>query len=131
MGEPRRIDARRREIEAKYRALTEQLPAVTYVHPLGERGECLYISPQVSSSSGTPPERVAGAARAVLRALVHQEDRERVLGEIDETSADRALRTEYRMLARDGRVVWVRDEAVTVRDDEGRRRSTSRATSST
>ena len=44
VGEPWRIDARRREIEAQYRALTEHLPAVTYVYPLGERGECLYVS---------------------------------------------------------------------------------------
>ena len=120
VGEPRRIDARRREIEAKYRALTEQLPAVTYVHPLGERGECLYISPQVSSMLGYSPGEWL-AQPGLYFQLVHPEDRERVTGEIDETSASTApLRTEYRMLSRDGRVVWVRDEAVTVRDDDGR-----------
>ena len=42
-------------------------------------------------------------------------------GEIAQASASTTpLRSEYRMLSRDGRVVWVRDEAVTVRDDDGR-----------
>src|SRR5688572_7476777 len=120
VGESRRIDARRREIEAKYRALTEQLPTVTYVHPLGARGECLYISPQVSSMLGYSPDEWL-AQPGLYFQLVHPEDRERVTGEIDEASASTApLRTEYRMLSRDGRVVWVQDEAVTVRDDDGR-----------
>jgi PAS domain S-box-containing protein len=120
VGEARRIDARRREIEAKYRALTEQLPAVTYVHPLGERGECLYISPQVSSMLGYSPAEWL-AQPGLFFQLVHPEDRDRVTDEIAETSAATTpLRSEYRMLSRDGRVVWVLDEAVTVRDDDGR-----------
>jgi PAS domain S-box-containing protein len=120
VGESRRIDARRREIEAKYRALTEHLPVVTYVHPLGERGECLYISPQASSMLGYSADEWL-AQPGLFFQLVHPEDRERVTGEIDETSTSTTpLRSEYRMLSRDGRVVWVHDEAVTVRDDDGR-----------
>jgi|SRR3712207_4335287 PAS domain S-box-containing protein len=54
-----------------------------------------------------------------LRTL-HPEDRERVLAEearTDETGKPFGI--EYRMFARDGSVVWVRDEAVLVRDEEG------------
>ena len=120
VGEPRRIDARRRESEAKYRALTEQLPAVTYVHPLGERGESLYVSPQVSSMLGYSAGEWLAQPDLFFQ-LVHPEDRDRVTDEIAEASAATTpLRSEYRMLSRDGRVVWVRDEAVTVRDDDGR-----------
>ena len=36
-----------------------------------------------------------------------------------ERDGGRAVRAEYRMLARDGRVVWVRDEAAIVRDGSG------------
>ena len=120
VGEPHRIDARRREIEAKYRALTEHLPVVTYVHPLGERGKCLYVSPQVSPMLGYSAEEWLAQPDLFFQ-LVHPEDRERVTDEIAETSASTTpLRSEYRMLSRDGRVVWVHDEAVTVRDDDGR-----------
>src|SRR5215210_2392835 len=51
---------------------------------------------------------------------VHPEDRERVLAE--EARTDRTgepFRAEYRVIAGDGRVVWVRDEAALVRDEEG------------
>ena len=120
VGEPHRIDAQRREIEAKYRALTEHLPVVTYVHPLGERGKCLYVSPQVSSMLGYSAEEWLAQPDLFFQ-LVHPEDRERVTDEIAETSASTTpLRSEYRMLSRDGRVVSVHDEAVTVRDDDGR-----------
>ena len=120
VGEPRRIDARRREIEAKYRALTDHLPAVTYVHPLGERGKSLYVSPQVSSLLGYSAGEWLGQPDLFFQ-LVHPEDRDRVTDEIAKASASTTpLRSEYRMLSRDGRVVWVRDEAVTVRDDDGR-----------
>jgi len=120
VGEPHRIDARRREIEAKYRALTEHLPVVTYVHPLGERGKCLYVSPQVSPLLGYSAEEWLAQPDLFFQ-LVHPEDRERVTDEIAETSVSTTpLRSEYRMLSRDGRVVWVHDEAVTVRDDDGR-----------
>ena len=120
VGEPHRIDARRREIEAKYRALTEHLPVVTYVHPLGERGKCLYVSPQVSPLLGYSAEEWLAQPDLFFQ-LVHPEDRQRVTDEIAETSASTTpLRSEYRMLSRDGRVVWVHDEAVTVRDDDGR-----------
>jgi PAS domain S-box-containing protein len=119
VGEPHRIDARRREIEAKYRALTEHLPVVTYVHPLGERGKCLYVSPQVSPMLGYAAEEWLAQPDLFFQ-LVHPEDRERVTDEIAKTSASTTpLRSEYRMLSRDGRVVWVHDEAVTVRDDDG------------
>ena len=120
VGEPRRIDARRREIEAKYPALTDHLPAVTYVHPLGERGESLYVSPQVSSLLGYSAGEWLAQPDLFFQ-LVHPEDRDRVTDEIAQASASTTpLRSEYRMLSRDGRVVWVRDEAVTVRDDDGR-----------
>ena len=52
IGEPQRAETRQRESEAKYRALTEHLPTITYVHPLGERGAPLYVSPQVGAILG-------------------------------------------------------------------------------
>ncbi|HXV96633.1 MAG TPA: PAS domain S-box protein [Gaiellaceae bacterium] len=120
IGESRRAEARQRESEAKYRALTEHLPTVTYVHPLGERGTPLYVSPQVGSVLGYAAEEWLAKPNLFFQ-LVHQEDRERVSAEIAAAAAGtRPLRCEYRMLSRDGRIVWVHDQAVTVRDEDGR-----------
>jgi PAS domain S-box-containing protein len=120
IGQPQRAEARQRESEAKYRALTEHLPTITYVHPLGERGTPLYVSPQVGAVLGYRPDEWLAKPNLFFQ-LVHQDDRERVSAEIAAASAGaRPLQCEYRMLSRDGRVVWVHDEAVTVRDDDGR-----------
>ncbi len=120
IGEPQRAEARQRESEAKYRALTEQLPTITYVHPLGERGTPLYVSPQVFAVLGYSADEWLAKPNLFFQ-LVHQEDRERVTAEIAAAATGaRPLRCEYRMLSRDGRVVWVHDQAVTVRDDDGR-----------
>jgi two-component system cell cycle sensor histidine kinase/response regulator CckA len=53
--------------------------------------------------------------------IVHPDDRDRVRAEVHRARAlgDR-FRSEYRMLAKDGRVVWVHDESVYLRDEVGR-----------
>jgi PAS domain S-box-containing protein len=51
---------------------------------------------------------------------VHPEDQERVLAEEARTDqTGEPFRIEYRVIAGDGRVLWVRDEATLVRDEEG------------
>jgi hypothetical protein len=55
--------------------------------------------------------------------ILHPDDRERVIAEERRTSATgEPFRMEYRMIARGGRVVWGRDEAVLVRGQGGRPR---------
>jgi PAS domain S-box-containing protein len=54
------------------------------------------------------------------KTLLHQADRDRVLAE--DERCERTLepwRASYRTVARDGRTIWVRDEAVLVYDDTG------------
>ncbi len=117
---PRREGAGRRlrEIEARYRALIEHLPAITYVDALGPNGgsATLFVSPQVESILGYPPEAFVTNPRLRIE-RVHPDDRQRVLAEDARTNASgEPLDIEYRMIARDGRVVWVRDVAVLVED---------------
>jgi len=79
----------------------------------------IYVSPQLEALLGYTPDEWLAQADLPSR-LIHSDDRERVLGEATKSArSDAPLRSEYRMLARDGHVVWVRDEASTVRDDEG------------
>ncbi len=120
----RRREAERkiRETEARYRTLVEQIPAVTYVQePIeSENPKAItYMSPQYEAMLGYPPDRETLDEEHWLKVL-HPDDRERVLAEerrTDETGEP--FKVEYRQIARDGRVVWVRDEATLLRDEEG------------
>jgi PAS domain S-box-containing protein len=119
VSEPRRALARLAEVEAKYRSLTDCLPLVTYAHPVGERGSLLHVSPQVRALLGYAPDEWL-AQPGLFSRLLHPDDRERVAREVEAVIASgEPFVSEYRMLSRAGRVVWVHDEAVTVRDAHG------------
>jgi PAS domain S-box-containing protein len=108
------------KLEARYRSLVQQLPGATYVHPVDERDTFLYMSPQVGTMLGYTSQDWLTEPGLFLR-LVHEDDRERVQDELARAMESATpLRSEYRMLARDGGLVWVRDEAVTVRTGDGR-----------
>ena len=122
VSERKRAEQDLAEAEARYRTLIERVPAVTYTWDAAHRsGEApaSYISPQVRALLGHSPEEFADPA--LWARLVHPDDYERVMAEWDACQrGDVAFRSEYRMLARDGHLVWVRDEAVPVsRDDRG------------
>src|SRR5829696_8192865 len=108
--------------EDRFRHLVEQIPAVTYVQePIDSDTPkaITYMSPQYEAMLGYPPEKEILDEEHWLRVL-HPDDRERVLAEelrTDETGEP--YRVEDRQIARGGRVVWVRDEATLVRDEEG------------
>ena len=106
------------EAEARYRTLVEQLVAVTYIARLGLEGEWLYVSPQIWAMLGyTPDEWLADQKIWISR--VHPEDRTLVESAEEGAIAGRAFRAQYRLLHRDGRVVWVDDTASVMRDAEG------------
>ncbi len=109
-----------REAEIRYRALVENIPAITYTQaedpssPTGFRD--VYISPQTTRILGYTPEDWHADPTLWVTAT-HPDDRARVMEE-DRRAAARASRfqSEYRMIARDGRTVWFRDEAAVVED---------------
>ena len=109
-----------REAELPYRSLVERVPAIVYVDPAGpEPTAPTYVSPFIETMLGYPPAAATGNPDWWARAL-HPDDRERVLAEwtrSDESGEPYA--GEYRLLAADGRIVWIRDEAVLQRDDDG------------
>ena len=112
-----------REAEARFRKLVERIPAVTYIEDVDE-GELstslLYVSPQIETMFGYSPDEWMATPELFVR-LLHPEDRERVLAEDKRTEATgEPFRMEYRQFTRDGRVVWIRDEAVLVRDEDGK-----------
>ena len=117
----REAEERIRETEARYRTLVEQIPAVTYIQEPIESDNpkaITYMSPQYEAMLGYAASAEIVDEEHWLR-MLHPDDRERVLAEelkTDETGEP--YRVEYRLIARDGRVVWVRDEAELVRDGE-------------
>jgi diguanylate cyclase (GGDEF)-like protein/PAS domain S-box-containing protein len=114
-----------RDAEERYRRLTENLPGiVTYIAEYdGDRLRLTYLSPQVERIFGYPRESWVGERPVWLDAL-HPDDRARVLEhERRRFEHGDPFDLEYRLLASDGRVVWVWDrDTVTSRDDGAARR---------
>ena len=117
--EQKRLEADLRAEAVKFKSLAEQIPAVVYIEGPGGSGDSpIYISPQYQELFGyTPEERQARPN--LWRELLHPDDRERVLLAEQEVTDDEQFSEDYRMVARDGRIVWVHDETVPVRDEAG------------
>jgi diguanylate cyclase (GGDEF)-like protein/PAS domain S-box-containing protein len=111
----------RQVAEAHYRSLVEQLPAIVYSAEMGERGRWTYISPQIEEILGFTAEEWMEDPELWLKRL-HPDDRERALEQENERLlGDRnPPPIDYRLLARDGREVWILDEAVLELDAESR-----------
>jgi diguanylate cyclase (GGDEF)-like protein/PAS domain S-box-containing protein len=111
---------RLRTAETRYRTLVEHIPGVSYVQQVGHYHTLVYVSPQIEAITGYSPEDFVSDPE-LWYGIIHPDDRERVEAEdarTDETGEP--FRMEYRLVHRDGRVVWVRDEAILVKDPEDR-----------
>ena len=64
----------------RYRGLTEQVPAVSYIARWEVGFPFEYVSPQIEELLGFPPERFV-AEHALWFERLHPDDRERVLEE--------------------------------------------------
>ena len=105
--------------EAKYRSLVDHLPAVVYMVAADERQTPLFFSPYLKQLTGFRPSH-ALRRPGHWRDYVHPDDRDRVRN-ADENAiaAGKPLRADYRYACAGGGFVWVRDEAVPVRDSDG------------
>jgi PAS domain S-box-containing protein len=117
--ELKKAEATQAEIAAKYRTLVEQIPSIVYLAEYGEQGDWLYISPQIERVLGYTPEEWLTHPHP-MGSFTHADDLGVVRAEEDRSlvSGD-PFRAEYRMQAKDGRWLWIRDEATAVRDDAG------------
>ncbi len=101
-----------RAAEDRYRTLVERLPAITYIAELGASGPWHYVSPQIKSILGYSPGEWLADSRNWIQ-HIHPEDREHTFAaekRFEETHD--LFHAEYRMFARDGRILWFRDEGV-------------------
>lgn len=109
-------EEQQRETQRRFQALVERLPAVTYVEEAGT-ARYRYLSPQIEELTGYPVQRWMDDPDLWAKAL-HPADRERVLAE-DEADGGDSWSVDYRMLRPDGRTVWVHNESVLIRDENG------------
>ena len=114
------VEAPLPNLEAKYRALVEQIPAVVFMAYLDERMGETYVSPQIEAVLGfTQEEWLQDPVRWYQQ--VHPDDKERWSVEAAQLFlSGEPLRSSYRVLARDGRVIWFQCEAKMIRREDGR-----------
>jgi len=106
--------------QAKYRSLVEQLPAIVYLGEYGEEGDWLYISPRLEAVLGYTPEEWL-AHPSPMGTYTHPDDLPAArAAEESSLASGEPYHAEYRMRAKDGRWLWILDEAAVVRDEAGR-----------
>ncbi|PIP02463.1 MAG: GGDEF domain-containing protein [Zetaproteobacteria bacterium CG12_big_fil_rev_8_21_14_0_65_54_13] len=113
----RRVEADLEKSVATYRTLVEQIPAITYIATL-DRSRILFVSPQVEDILGYRQDDFL-ANQQIWSQQIHPDDRERVLNEVRQSLKDNIpFHAEYRICSKDGRDIWVKDAAATVRDHD-------------
>jgi PAS domain S-box-containing protein len=103
-----------------YRALVEQIPAVIFMAHLDRGIGEAYVSPQIEATLGFSQEEWLEDPIRWYR-QIHPDDKARWSVEAAQMFlSGTALRSAYRVLARDGRVVWFHCEAKMIRRKDGR-----------
>ncbi len=104
----------------RFRALVEDLPAISYLADFTGAFTLRYVSPQIESVLGFSPDEWLADEEAWVLAL-HPEDRDRIVAEAEACiAAERPFDFEYRMIGADGRVLWIWEKTSIQRDAEGR-----------
>ena len=106
-------------LEARYRVLLDQIPAVVFMAYLDEGIGEAYVSPQIEATLGFSQEEwLEDPVRWYQR--IHPGDKDRWSREAAEMFlSGKPLRSSYRVLARDDHVVWFHCEARLVRRSDG------------
>lgn len=116
----KRIEQKLQESETRYRILVENLPAITYTAAIDPQSTTLYVSPQVEKILGVTVSDYK-ADPDFWRKLLHPEDYERVMAELAQShESSKPFISEYRMVAKDGHEVYIRDEARIIKNDDGK-----------
>jgi PAS domain S-box-containing protein/putative nucleotidyltransferase with HDIG domain len=118
ISERKQVEAALRVAEENYRNLVEQIPAVVYLDWADESSTSYYISPQVETLLGYPPSAYVENPTLWHR-QIFPEDYEKARATVSKTLEQGEAVEEYRLVAKDGRVLWVRDTSVLIRDEQG------------
>jgi PAS domain S-box-containing protein len=115
-----REQAALREAENRYRVLVEQSPAATYIDAIDDSSSSLFISKRIEEICGYPINEWR-ANKDFWISILHPDDLDKVMTEHERTNLSLdPFRMEYRVIAQDGRVIWLRDEAIIVYNEDGK-----------
>jgi PAS domain S-box-containing protein len=108
------------EVDARYQTLVEQIPAIVFMAFLNKGVGEAYVSPQIKAILGfSQKEWLNDPLRWYQQ--IHPDDKGRCSVETAALfMSGQPLKSRYRVLARDGHVVWFHCEAKIVRNNEGR-----------
>ncbi len=105
-----------KESEAKYRAIVEGIPGVIYLAYLDPCRSLSFVSPRASTLLGVSDIDLQNNPD-ILYDIVHPDDKNQVI--MSRTKPDaKSYRIEYRILHKDGKIKWIRDEASIIYDPE-------------
>jgi len=102
--------------ETRYRSLLENIPTTTYINSPDASSKTEYVSPQVEKMLGYPQSAFTDDPLFWTK-ILHPDDMEDVLAHSKDTSqTGENFVMEYRLITKDRRIVWVKDEAALVCD---------------
>jgi PAS domain S-box-containing protein len=118
-GVERSVEAQFPNLEARYRALVEQIPAVVFMAYLDRGIGEAYVSPQIEAALGFSQEEwLEDPVRWYSH--IHPDDKQRWSAEAAEMFlTGNPLRSAYRVVSRSGRVIWFHCEAKMIRKEDG------------
>jgi PAS domain S-box-containing protein len=110
---------RTHSVEARYRVLVEQIPAVIFMAYLDNGIGEAYVSPRIEAALGfSQDEWLEDPIRWYEQ--IYPDDKQRWSAEAAEMFlSGKPLKSAYRVLARDGRVLWFHCEAEMIRREDG------------
>ena len=113
------LSQRHRELEARYRGIIDRLPAVLYIDGVNDGDTMVDVGPGITELLGVTREEWLATPES-WRDLLHPDDLDRIVEASERTVATGgAFREQYRAIHRDGREVWIREEAILVEDADG------------
>lgn len=110
------VQSGRLDAESRYRALVEQVPAVTYIAAVESFTRNVFVSPQIESQLGFCRDEWLNDPQLWEKQL-HPDDRKCVIKKLtDSLEKNIPFDSNYRIFKKNGSFVWVRDAAVWLND---------------
>jgi PAS domain S-box-containing protein len=114
--------ARLRANEALLRSLVANIPGAVYRCACDENWTMQWLSDEIEEISGYKATDFIESAVRTFASVIHPEDREQVERSVmDAVAVDRPFTIEYRILRRDGEVLWVLERGQAQEAGDGRR----------
>jgi PAS domain S-box-containing protein len=106
--------------EKKYKTLIESLPGVVFLDDFQDERISRYMSPRIKDVLGYTVEEWA-EGNNLWESNLHPEDRDRILAEDKRTNkTGEPFQVEYRTKRKDGRYVWIQEDAYLILDQTGK-----------